>query len=526
MRPAELWSVDTKFVEIDVRNGLLGLALDAAGMRNYLAVGSQLRRVAKLQASVATLADRIVHSDERKIVLLNNADVLILSGTSAANLWRYRRVRHAQYVAWSPCLSWSVLFGMLGWLVRFLAGQYRCLKLVKCQHQGVSRYLLVSEVKRVKRCYHSALHFIPHRMGLSGLFRRFDKQDVKYAVLRWFESLPKIQPGEDIDLLISDESHQKVLQILESGPGIMSCDVYTQSGLPRTDYSQASYFPPHLAGRILENRVLYRNVCFVPDRRNHFHSLAYHAVYHKGARSGLAGAEQFKKRRQRANRNYAMTLRNMAKKLHIEVDVSLLGLHRYLTEQGWAPPSDLIGRLSAFAPRNRWLAWLAAQNRVSKIDNLTTFVVREEAYRRGFLPLIVSRIKDAGFQVLNVKTLSHDEIRLGAPQTRGGNWGPGPKDHQGGKPAAVLVAYDPRPMTPTRRQKKRFPRVTNARQFVKDEIRNEINRQLPVQEQVNALHSTDYGSEALHFVRVFAPELEQELISKIGHSLLNRRQAT
>ena len=48
----------------------------------------------------------------------------------------------------------------------------------------------------------SARCWVPEELGVAGFFRKLKNLNVNYAVLRWFETLPEIEKGEDIDLLV------------------------------------------------------------------------------------------------------------------------------------------------------------------------------------------------------------------------------------------------------------------------------------------------------------------------------------
>ena len=328
-------------------------------------------------------------------------------------------------------------------------------------------------------------------------------------MLRWFESLPDREPTGDIDLLVADDDLPQVLQILGSNPAIRPCDLYTPSGLRESSYLKASYYPPLLARRLLTNARSHRGFCQVPCESDYFHSLAYHAIYHKGPDSNLPGSEKYHRHEPRSSRDFTSILADMARRLGIDVDISLEGLHAYLVQNDWAPPPDLIVRMAASAPKNRWLQELAARENgnLSVDPGLTVFVIRESAVDAGVHEQIIAMVEKHGFMPLARKTLTAAEVRHGAPRMRGGNWGPGPDDHLGGLPSIVLVAYDPKPLRPSRSQRKRFPLVTNARTLVKEEIRRQVNESIAPRHPINGVHSSDYGAEAHHFLHTFAPEL-------------------
>jgi hypothetical protein len=504
------WSSDTVFIEIDARDTAVARNLATLGFQNYLGVSRKTNVANRLQAEIAVQNQSYTATTERRWVLYNNADVLFLSGMSALYLWRYRDVRHAQYVSWKLSLHPFALFAAIGWLLRLIVGQYKKPRLLVFRHGGLATSVyVVSRVARPKRRYHDALHFIPQKLQLSGLFDTFQREGIEYVVLRWFESLPEREPTGDIDLMVADDDLPRVLQILRSAPAIRPCDLYTPSGLRESSYLKASYYPPTLARRLLTNARLHRGFCQVPSQREYFHSLAYHAVYHKGPDSNLPGAAAYRRHHCRSARDFTAILTNMAAQQGIDVEISLDGLHAYLVRNDWAPPADLIVRMAASSPKNRWLQTLAARENgnLSVDPGLTVFVVRDSAVDAGVEDQIIAMIQQHGFVPLARKQLTAAEVQHGAPRTRGGNWGPGPDDHLGGLPAIVLVTFDPHPLRPSRSQRKRFPLVTNARTLVKEDIRRRVNELIAPRHPINGVHSSDYGAEAHHFLHVFAPEL-------------------
>ena len=102
-----------------------------------------------------------------------------------------------------------------------------------------------------------------------------------------------------------------------------------------------------------------------------------------------------------------------------------------------------------------------------------------------------------------------------ARSVRGGNWGPGPWPLSGGPPVAALVAYDPQPVPPTRRQKKRFPYLGNARLLVKEQIRDAFNNDVSAERHCNVIHSSDNGREALDYLRIVAPARADGILARL-----------
>ena len=517
MRPSELWKPDTVIVETGLRDGLIASALAREGLHNYLGLSSLPERVNGMKTDHPQVADRVAQAPWRHTVTQNNAQVLILSGFTALYVWRYRAVRHAQQVAWSAGFSPVALFSTLGWLVYLAFRRYTRPELVTCiGPNGKKRHLLVAQVKKV-RPRKGARHFIPHALGISGLFKKFERAGVSYAVLRWFETLPKVEPGEDLDVLVDDDALDTVLSIMNKQPGIQPSDVYTPSGLPKSDYRNTPYYPPEMAKRLLSRTVWHNGLCRVPSAVDHFHSLAYHAVYHKGKQSGVPSRDRVVQPLENPDHDYPAILQDMARKLGANVEVTLEGLHEHLTNAGWAPQPDMLTRLAANAPKNRWLQHLAGRLHPEAHDaGLAVFCIRQKVVECGFADRIIAMLSAGGWQILATKRMTPDEITYTAKRTRGGNWGKGFWKTSSGPPAVIVVAYDSQPIKPTRAQLKKYPQVANARLFIKEQIRATVNAELPPDDECNALHSTDYGGEAWYFIDVYMPEQLEAIRARVA----------
>ena len=520
MQRLSRWQEDSIFIELGVQDAKLALSLRRQGYTKYLGVSGNARRIATLQAQHPELADHLTCSRREKLVRNNNANVMILSGLTMLHLWKYRSVRQADSVAWRAGFNPLSLLGLLGCLWHMTSKSYSWPRIVAFHTPGSkTTRLFVSQILRPRLCNRKSLHFIPHKLGLTGAFRQFDEQNIRYLVLRWFDSLPDIQADEDIDLLVGDDSLHEVLNLLRSSPGILPCDVYSESGLARSDYCGTPYYPAHVAERLLNGRVSHNDLCSVPNKEDYFHSLAYHAVYHKGTRSNLDRGNTGLRPRGTPKHDYARILRDMAGELGIEVEISLEGLHAYLQQSDWGPSPEMLARLSTACPGNRWLRLLSERLPSHLHDQgLTIFVLRQEAVQRGFKDRILGMIEQSGFEILATKTLAPQEIAFAADRTRGGNWRAGPFDISGGPPAIAVIAYDPYPLPPNGRQQRKFPLRTNARIFVKERIRDAVIAMLPKKQGCNAIHSSDNAAEAWHLIEVYAPELMEQ----VKHDLICR----
>jgi len=509
-RARQFWPARTRFVELCVGDGRFGRALRAEGLSRYLGVAKCPRRNEALARRYPDLAEHLATGHGGRPVRSNNADVLILGGWSTRWLWQFRNVRHAGHVAVPVAAHAGFLLGLLFGLVGVLLGRYRRPQLVRCGQGHSSRcWLLVWPVRR-RRDNNVARRYIPHELGLEGFLRRLSHQGISHAVLRWFEDLPALPSGEDLDLLVADEHHTGVLALLDEGPGILPCDLYTVSGLPGSDYRKMAYFVPHRAQRLLDEAREFGDLCRVPSPRHQFLSMAYHALYHKGFASGLPEQEGAASRND--DPRYRDTLSALQRTLGWDVPLTLDALDEFLEQQGWRPPQDMLARL---ARKNAWLrARLESADRGD--PHLAVFLVRREVVQRSGLTRVEQLLERHGFSLVATRMLDATQSRRVAANVRGGNWGRGPWSLSGGPPVAVIVAFDSRPIRPTRRQRRRFPLLQNARLLEKDDIRRALNAGYPPEQWCNGIHSADNGREALEYLRLACPELEEVAIRRVA----------
>ena len=513
MRPSDLWPRRSHVIEVDATGGAVGQQLLAFSFRNYLAVTATESRRHRLLASCTRLRGLVTAAPPTNVVRQNNADVLILNGWAGLALGRFRNVRHARYIAIQlrpTPLAWLALLVALGQCFLFRLAPPRVVNCSKC---GAGPYLAAFRVRR-PRPFQGVRRFIPHHIGVAGFLKRLQTDDVRHAVLRWFEDLPNVAAGEDLDVLVDDASLNRVRAILDEGPGIQPVDVYSVTGLPGADFRSMPYFPPYLAEELLHHAVDHRELCRVPAPREHFLSLAYHAIYHKGSSSGIPAKSNSRKRQQHVDHDYATILRQHPAGMGHDAPVTLESLDAHLDSQGWRPPHDMLVRL---ARRNRWVrSLLRRRDRATHADDrLAVFLVREEALRRGGLERATQLIAKHGFRIVQTRSFPDHDVATFARSLRGGNWGRGPWPISGGPPVTAIVAYDPVPITPTRRQKRRFPFLANARLLCKEQLRDAFNEGFPRDQHCNVIHSSDNGREALDYLRIIMPDCVEQLVTNL-----------
>jgi hypothetical protein len=358
-------------------------------------------------------------------------------------------------------------------------------------------------------------------MTAAAFFKKLLRHNVRYVVLRWFEGFPEVAPGEDIDLLVADADLFALEQSLLADKGGIPCDVYTVSGLPATDYRGMAYYPPYLAEQILERRVLYKGLFSTPVYSDHFLSLAYHAIYHKGLNAGIATSLANLAASSKSDHNYAGMLENLAGKCRIDCgEITMEALDECLFHHGWRPPLDALAQL---ATNNRWIKRRFFSNPSNTDDpdlrGLVVFVLRERALQLQAESEILDVLQAAGFKILAVEHLCPDEAALAARRIRGGNWGRGPFPISGGGPATIVVGHDTDPIVVPEHLRRQHALLDNARILAaKETVRNLMNSRVRVSQQCNVIHSSDSAQHAVEYLRIMMPDREVEIVNRLRSS--------
>jgi hypothetical protein len=344
----DFWPADLAILEIDPPNGQVAGVLHAAGYTNFMSATADQQQLKDVAARHPELRDRLAVYHSAKIVRQNNAQVLILHRRVAGNVALFRPIRHARYVAWEFRPTLACLFATLIGLLQWILGR---LKWPTVLHSTGAPRLIVFPIRH-PRPHSGARRFIPHHLRVEGFLRRLQHSNTPHAVLRWFDSLPEIAPGEDLDLLVDNAQLETVRKILANGVGIQPIDLYSVSGRSGSDFRGMPYYLPNCASQMLHGAIVHRNLCRVPAPREHFLSLAYHAVYHKGIASGLADHAGALPPREKPEHDYRAVLASLAARLGLELPITLTDLDAHLDQNGWRPPRETLVRL---AKHNAWL---------------------------------------------------------------------------------------------------------------------------------------------------------------------------
>lgn len=352
---------------------------------------------------------------------------------------------------------------------------------------------------------------LPLTTSVASFFEALNSAGCRYIVLRWFEDLPDVGAGEDIDLLVSDEHATTLDRHLTRIPimGRIPVDVYSVSGLPEFSHRGIAYYPPQIASDLIAGAIRHPSGASVPNESDHFKSLAYHALYHKGYKSGLPIDDAKGPAIANPEHNYADVLRTLSERLGITIGISMKELDQYLKKNGWRPPVDALSKLSK---RNKWCREIVEEelSSIRAPKGLCVFVVRDAA--GGQLSKIKDFIREHDFDIVTTKVLDQDSKKLAESSLRGGNWGCGPYRRSGGAPSTLIAAIDPKPEHPSLELAEGHPEADNARVFkLKYKIRSWWNKEHSGGEPCNPIHTSDSARHAMHYMHLTMPDEARRL---------------
>jgi hypothetical protein len=499
---------ESRVVDVGATTADLARTLAAAGLTRYLALvpAEQLERA---PAGADALGVRFWPLTTPAQVLHASCDVLVLRAPFARLLWAVRDMRGVSIVAVERSLAALTPLAVEAQAARFVSRLGGRATMRGQWTSGGTRFDVL-EITRGHPAKPRPRHYLSPTVGIAGFVERLEREGVRYASLRWFETLPELAAGEDLDLLVADDDLAAVHRILEEEPGTIPVDVYSETGLDGADFQNAAYYPPILARLILDRAVVHSSGTRVPCPTDHLHSMAYHAVYHKGPRSGLPSTAGDRGPVRDApdvppEHDYATVLDDLARSVGVTLPRTIEEIDDYLATVGWRPPTDTLRRLAAVNP---WVREHIVSETTDAPDasEISVYFVRERALTVVDLEDITAVLDHFGFEVLAVRELDEEARSRCAGEARGGNWGRGPFPESGGGPVAVIVALHHAPQAVIGPVKAQYPHLSNAEvYFAKRRIREVVDALVPASARFNPVHSSDDDVDAWHYVELALP---------------------
>lgn len=477
-------------------------ALADRGVERYLAF-VDAEDVERVRTEAGDLAHRFQPLDDITVAQHGVGDLLILRAAHRGLMWGWSRLQQWRWLAVEDVSSMTRLAG--------LAARTRGrMRLSGMWNIGDSRFLVFEQTPILED---AARIYFPPQWGVGGLAQRLADHRIQYAVLRWFDQLPHIDPGEDLDILVRDEDVSRFRQLVSTEPATQPIDLYSVSGLDGSDFRGAAYYVPALARRILDGAVVHSSGMLVPNPVDHFHSLAYHALYHKGPTAGVPSS--LIEVSAAPEHDYVAGLTAAAEEAGEIFAGDMESTDLLLAAHGWRPPSDALRRL---APHNPWLrAQTADEGGDDSGSQFAAFLVRERTLDVLAEEEIVGLLERWGFETLRVDVLDADDRARGAAELRGGNWARGPYPVSGGVPAMLIASVHHAPAVVSDALRERYPHLANQDiLFAKQEMRELIEARVGADAAFNGLHSADDEDEAWHYIEVIIGSARDEIAAAVA----------
>lgn len=416
----------------------------------------------------------------------NNAEVAVLHGDSAVALRSLRFLGGFGHVL-VPLGPSLALAGPL--LARLCSlGQVTALG-PRQLGRGGARFLAFRVAKPGRK--RGARIFGPLGEAPLATLRRFDGLD--YVLLRWAEAAESGAELGDLDILAADACLGAMEERLAAQIGTFPIDLYGETAPNGHGFKGAPYFTPAMARHMLAEAVVRPSGIRVPSPEWAFVSFCFHLLFHKSA--PLAPGSERLDQAGYSNALLLPELGRLAAAAGARCPETFAEIEAVLRAHGGMPPRDTIG---IYSGGNRFLqARYAIHAGGADTAGLGVFVVRDLGIPIDLVELRAA-IEAAGFTVVAERPIAPGE-RAVIDSIRGGNWSDVTVAGRPTPPIHCLVCFDPKPIRPGRRARRKYPRLDNERMLVKEAIRLRLGARLGTG-RANFLHGSDNAAEALDYV--------------------------
>lgn len=302
---------------------------------------------------------------------------------------------------------------IIGLIRRIKHKQIKIIGLRKLKHGKYFRiWLLLKNQKLYSRTT------LSKKIGITGLIKFLNKNNIKYVLLRDFDGLLS-NKHKDFDFLVADRDYNFFKSYLDKNPGDIPIDLWTES---KPNFNDIAYYVPNLAKQILNSSIKGEYGTKIPNKKYYLLSYIYHCLYHKGVNSGIPSTDKNIEFLKVPNNKYLKTINLLAKDLKVNIGSTMEELESFLDSHGWRPKIDTLSKIAVY---NEWVK----KKYIKKNDHLfqfSVFILRQHAKDNLIINSIKKFIKKSGYKILNYNSLTGNIRKNVTVNLRGGNW----KDHQ------------------------------------------------------------------------------------------------
>ena len=336
------------------------------------------------------------------------------------------------------------------------------------------------------------------------LFGWLRDNDVAYVALRGMH----IGFEDDLDILVDDRRIPELVEFLNRRRRRdgFKVDIYGAHGQHGTAYHGHPHLPAELGQRMLSRRYVHAGGAFVAEPLEAALAQCYHLAYHKAEQSGLHWRDE----RAATDNPRLHDLRGALAEAELAPELSLRGLHNLLVDNGCGVTAQRLTRYVQHDVGHARKVYFHARLLDQRPGEMNLFVIREVARRQGRERALLECL-GRHYELIAVSEVSWWTRFRRVRKMRGGKW------RRGGKPRLAVVVFDRAPIPTSPEQHHVHPFVFNARQFIKQELRESFVSECPVSPKANPIHSTDNEAEALgHLPLFFSANRQRQILEQVA----------
>ena len=437
----------------------------------------------------------------------NNCSIVFLFGSSARTL--FSKKRFSNFEKFAVPFGWSRLWVLLGLLRYGNSGRLQIIGTTQVIAEGKPVSLLILENKIPK--VDNRRQYGP--VGLSPLEIVRSLEGTRHVVLRWPEKIANGEHTGDIDILIDSADSAEVMQRLHRSVGTYPLDLYTEDGSGRFYFAKVPYFVPKMAREILKTAEISAEGVHHASPHWRLVSFGYHLLFHIKSRRVKPGTILMSDKTF-TSPHYLRELQRLAEMACVPAPRSFDDIEHLIREAGVFPSIDLLG---FYSQKNPFL-----KHRYFRSNNvppgLATFFIRDFGKGQERVADIRAMLKTR-FTILAEGPFTPGQYQNALSDIRGGNWTDAEAEGGVAPPIYWFVCWDSNVVPPSRRTRKKQPRVDNENLNFKLEIRSKIGTRTLKDQRI--LHGSDNTSEALEHLEKLGltdqPDL-REKVQKLGLS--------
>ena len=333
--------------------------------------------------------------------------------------------------------------------------------------------------------------YLSREVGVDGFLKFLYRSSANYVIPRHFESLPNLhREGGDLDLIVSDKDELLIKKFLLENEGDIRVDIWSVSG---PNYHGITYMPPHISQSIIDNSIEGKSFARIPNLIDTFHSMIFHALYHKGFQSGIMSIHR-NGNEIISNNDYLALIKKYGHDLGISIEWNMESLDDYMHQIEWRPALDTLAKIA------QWNEWVRLRYFSTKEElqlNLFAMILKSSAVEIQLDKVVIKEANKANYVIIENSIFNEDIKKDAIKRIRGGVWNDGLKNNKEVykyHPSQIILLLD--------MENRGEPGI---RQF-KEMLRKKVDKN-----KTSLIHTTDNDLETWDYINICLPNQEDKL---------------